>query len=141
LLPVFAGATFADMTNAFIGKAEAPSDAELAAVLGSAKSRWERLCAGLALTSEWGSYSKKAGWSMRLKSGERNIVYLIPGQGEFEVSMALGDRAVAAARESGLAAMVDGARRYAEGTAVRFAVKGPKDIATVKKLAEIKLEH
>jgi uncharacterized protein YecE (DUF72 family) len=37
--------------------------------------------------------------------------------------------------------MVDGARRYAEGTAVRFAVKGPKDITTVKKLAEIKLEH
>ena len=63
---------------------------------------------------------------MRLKSGERNIEYLIPGQGEFEVSMVLGDRAVAAARERGLAAMVDGARRYAEGTAVRFAVKGPK---------------
>jgi hypothetical protein len=39
-----------------------------------------------------------------------------------------------------LAKMVEGARRYAEGTAVRFAVEGPKDIATVKKLVEIKLE-
>ena len=35
----------------------------------------------------------------------------------------------------------DGDQRYAEGTAVRFPVKGPKDLTTVKKLAEIKLEH
>jgi hypothetical protein len=129
------------MTNAFIGKAEAPSDADLTAELGTARARWDRVCAGLKLPGEWHSYSKKAGWSMRLKKGERNIAYLLPGRGEFEVSMALGDRAVAAARERGLAAMVDGAKRYAEGTAVRFAVKGPRDIATLRKLVEIKLEY
>jgi hypothetical protein len=128
------------MSNPFIGKAEAPSDTELAAELGSAKALWDRVCADLQLPGEWHSYSKKAGWSMRLKRGERNIVYLIPGQGEFEVSMVLGDRAVVAARSRGLARMLDGAKRYAEGTGVRFAVKGPKDFAAVKKLVDVKLE-
>ena len=128
------------MTNAFAGRAVAPSEADLAAELGTAKTLWDRLCAGLDLATEWHSYSKKAGWSMRLKRGERNIVYLVPGNGEFEVALVLGDRAVAAAREGGLASMVEGARRYAEGTAIRFGVKGVKDIATVKKLAAIKME-
>jgi len=128
------------MSNAFAGRAEAPSDAELAAELGAAKALWDRVCADLQLPGEWHSYSKKAGWSMRLKRGDRNIVYLIPAQGEFEVSVVFGDRAVAAARNRGLAPIFEGAKRYAEGTAVRFAVKGPRDFAKVKKLVEIKLE-
>jgi hypothetical protein len=128
------------MSNVFIGKAEAPSDAELAAALGSAKPLWDRVCDGLQLPGEWHSYSKKAGWSMRLKRGERNIVYLIPGSGHFEVSMVFGDRAVVAARNRGLASVFEGAKRYAEGTAVRFPVKGPRDFAKVKKLVDIKLE-
>ena len=128
------------MSNAFIGKAEAPSDAEVAAELGSAKALWDRVCADLQLPGEWHSYSKKAGWSMRLKRGERNILYLIPGTGQFEVSMVFGDRAVVAARNRGLAPMFQGAKRYAEGTALRFPVKGPRDFANVKKLVEIKLE-
>jgi hypothetical protein len=128
------------MSNAFAGKAEAPSDAELAVELGSAKALWDRLCIELQLPGEWHSYSKKAGWSMRLKRGERNIVYLIPAHGEFEISMVLGDRAVVAARTRGLERMLAGAKRYAEGTALRFPVKGPKDFATIKKLVDVKLE-
>ena len=77
---------------------------------------------------------------MRLKRGERNIAYLIPGSGQFEVSMVFGDRAVAAARDRGLAPMFDGAKRYAEGTAVRFPVTGPRDFTNLKKLVEVKLE-
>ena len=128
------------MTNAFIGWPAAPSEAQLAAELGAAHSLWEHLLSEVGLPGEWYSYSKKAGWSMRLKRGERNIVYLVPGHGGFEVSFALGDRAVSAATERGLAARIAGAKRYAEGTAVRFAVSGPADIAAVKKLVEIKLE-
>jgi hypothetical protein len=131
---------FGEMTNAFVGKAVAPSDAELAAELGSAQALWTKLREEAGLGGEWHSYSKKAGWSLRLRKGERNIVYLVPGRGEFDVSMVFGDRAVAAAKERGLAKMFEGAKRYAEGTAVRFGVKGPRDVATAKKLVEIKLE-
>ncbi len=128
------------MTNAFIGKAEAPSDAELAAGLGAAHGVWEQIRSEVPLPGEWHSYSKKAGWSMRLKKKERNIVYLLPGQGEVWAAFMLGDRAVAAAKDRGLAKMVEGAKRYVEGTAVRFQVKGARDVAKVKKLVEIKLE-
>ena len=134
------GATVANMSNPFIGKAEAPSDAELAAGLGTAKALWDRVRDGLDLPGEWHSYSKKAGWSMRLKHGERNIAYLIPGSGAFEVSMVFGDRAVVAARNRGLAAIFESAKRYAEGTAVRFPIKAPRDFTILKKLVALKLE-
>jgi hypothetical protein len=61
------------------------------------------------------------------------------------VSFALGDKAVAAARQSGLPQsvieMINEAKRYAEGTAVRIEIKQAKDIEIVKQLAAIKLAH
>ncbi len=36
---------------------------------------------------------------------------------------------------------IDQSKRYAEGTAVRLDVNGPKDLAAVKKLVAIKLEN
>jgi hypothetical protein len=132
-------------TNAFIGSTQPPTNNELAAALGGAKAHWERLLADLDLTPEWHSYSPKAGWALRLKHEKRNIVYLSPCRGCFLASFALGDRAVAAAREAGLpktvVRMVDEARRYAEGTAVRIEVKGAGDLAAVRKLVGIKLAH
>jgi len=137
------------VVNAFIGKPEKPTENELAAQLGPLKAVWDRLLAELAeefdlVTWEWNSYSRKAGWSLRLKRGERNIVYLSPGRASFMASFALGDRAVRAARESKLpkavVRIIDEAKRYAEGTAVRLEVGGPKDIAAIKRLVAIKLE-
>ena len=138
------------VANAFVGKAAAPTEEDLAAALGAAKAAWDQLLAELAhecgLSSrEWNSYSRKAGWSLRLKSGERNIVYLSPGSGCFMASFALGDRAVRAARESKLPKrvleIIAGAKRYAEGTAVRLDVSAVRDLAGVKKLAQIKLQN
>src|ERR1700688_3043915 len=113
------------LPNAFIGKSTQPSDSELAAELGISKALWDRLleelATGLKLTvREWNSYSRKAGWSLRLKLKERNIVYLSPHRGCFTASFALGDRAVKAVRASGLPRsvmeIVEGAKQYAEGT-------------------------
>lgn len=138
-------------TNAFIGHPEKPTDHELAAELGRpAQKLWDQLVTDLAqecsiTIAEWNSYSSKAGWSLRLKSAKRTIVYLSPWRGRFQASFALGDKAVEAARRSGLPKpvlrIISEARRYAEGTAVRIEVKGPKDVAIVKKLAAIKLEN
>jgi hypothetical protein len=137
-------------TNAFIGKVEQPTEAELAAVLGPVKTVWDKLIASLAgdcdLTGqEWNSYSRKAGWALRLKREKRNIVYLSPCKGCFVASFALGDQAVRAALEAGLpAAVVRGikeSRRYAEGTALRLEVKSSRDIAALKKIALIKLAN
>jgi hypothetical protein len=138
------------LPNAFIGKPEKPTDTELAAVLGPSKALWDRLLADLAdehgiAVEEWHSYSPKAGWSLRLKLQKRTILYLTPCRGCFRASFALGDKAVEAARGSGLPRrairMIDEAKRYAEGTGVRIDVGGSKDIAIVKKLAAVKLEN
>lgn len=136
-------------TNAFVGKPKPPTDKELKAELGASKAHWDELVADLAtehkLAREWNCYSKKAGWSLRLKRGERNIAYLSPLRGSFRASFALGDKAVRAARESGLPQraikIIKDAKRYAEGTAVRIDVNGPEDISVVKQLAVIKLAN
>ena len=137
------------VANAFVGKPKPPTESELKAELGSSKALWDELVDDLAkehkLAREWNSYSKKAGWALRLKRGDRNIVYLSPLHGCFRASFALGDKAVNAARESGLPEktikIINEGKRYAEGTAVRIDVNGREDILIVKKLAAIKLEH
>jgi hypothetical protein len=136
--------------NAFVGSKEPPSGADLARALGSAKPVWDRLIAELAAeqeiaTQEWKSYSPKAGWALRLLRGKRTIVWLAPCEGCFRVAFILGDRAVAAARESRLPArvlrLIDRAPKYPEGTGVRFEIRNLKDIPALKKLALIKLQN
>jgi hypothetical protein len=136
--------------NAFIGKPEKPADNELSEVLGPAKAHWDQIVAELAEelkinVLEWKSYSIKAGWALRLIHKKRAILYLSPSRDCFLASFALGQKAVRAARRSGLpkqiVKMIDEARKYAEGTAVRLVVKSPGDVDIVKKLAEIKLNN
>lgn len=138
------------LENAFIGKAEQPTDAELSAALGPARVLWDQLLAALAedyqLTGgEWHSYSRKAGWSLRLKREKRNILYLVPCGGCFRAAFVLGDRAMEAARAGGLSKpllkILAEAPRYPEGTGVRIDVKGPKDIAAIRKLTGAKLDN
>lgn len=136
--------------NAFIGKLRKPSEDEVTAALGSANVVWDRFIAELAEEEgvdgkEWSSYSPKAGWSLRLKKKKRTIVWLGPCEGSFRVALILGDKAMKVARECTLPARVkkilEEAPKYAEGTGVRIDVKGMKDIAFLKKLAEIKLAN
>jgi hypothetical protein len=136
--------------NAFIGRTEIPTDADLDQVLGAAKPVWNGLIAGLAAQhgvsiQEWKCYSTKTGWALRLLRGKRTILWLSPCQGCFRVAFILGDKALLAARHSGLSAQamraLQQAERYPEGTGVRLLIKGPKDIPTVKKLAVVKLEN
>ena len=136
------------LSNAFAGKPKPPTDKELDKALGPARQLWNRLLAELAaelsLTDqEWNTSSPKLGWSLRVKSGDRIIVYLGPLEDCFRASFALGEKAVKAALASELPAsvieIVKSARKYAEGTAVRIDVRAPEDIDAVKKLVKAKL--
>ena len=136
--------------NAFIGKAEQPTDGELTAALGPARATWDQLLVDLARehganVQEWNSYSPKAGWSLRVKRKERTIVWLSPREGSFIAAFILGDKAVRAAQQAKLPKsvlqMINEAKKYAEGRGVRLEPKTPKDIETVKKLAVIKLAN
>jgi hypothetical protein len=136
------------LPNSFIGKRSAPTDGDVSEALGPAKALWDRLVSDLSTgktidNHEWNSYSPKAGWSLKLKRGERTILYLSPCKYSFRASFALGDKAVKAALDSKLPAnvltLIREAKRYAEGTAVRIEVKSAKDLDVVNKLAAAKL--
>lgn len=136
--------------NAFIGRTDVPTDADLDQALGAAKPVWDALIADLAAQhgvsgQEWKCYSAKAGWALRLLRGKRTILWLAPCQGCFRVAFILGDKALLAAQHSALSAQamraLQQAERSPEGTGVRLLVKRPKDIPTVKKLAVAKLEN
>ncbi len=137
------------VVNAFIGRREIPTDADLCEPLGAAKPAWDALIsalAGLEVTGqEWMSYSPKHGWALRLLRRKRTIVWLAPCAGCFQVLFILGDKAVRAAREAGLAARViqalDQAPKYPEGTGLRLVVKGLRDLPALKKLAAVKLAN
>jgi hypothetical protein len=132
--------------NAFIGRTKPPTDDELSAELGAVRVLWDELLTELALPiQEWNSYSPKAGWSLKVKLGKRTILYLAPCHNSFRVAFVLGAKAVEAARQSKLPKavikIIDAAPRYPEGTGVRLEIKARKDLAAVRKLAEVKLAN
>jgi hypothetical protein len=138
-----------DTPNAFVGKTQQPTEDEVKTALSSSAQLWKQLVDWFAEQGvsgqEWKSSGSKYGWSLRLKSKKRNIVYLGPCNECFRVAFVLGDRALEAARKCGLSKsalqMLDDATRYPEGTGVRLMVTSAKDLATIKKLALVKLAN
>ncbi len=135
--------------NAFIAKTVQPTPVEVSSALGPATEPWKNLIDWLAeqdvAEPEWKSSGKKYGWSLRLKHKKRNILYLSPCEGCFRVAFILGDKAVAAARQSDLAKstlkLLDEAPRYPEGTGLRLMMETAMDLAEVRKLALLKLAN
>jgi hypothetical protein len=136
--------------NAFLGQAAPPTDDQLTAAVGRSRDVWDRLLAALAkdcnlVTQEWHCYSPKTGWSLRLKVKDRNILYLSPCHGSFQMAVILGDKSIAAARKKKLPAPVmkpvrEG-KKYPEGTVVRIAAVRVKNIPAIVQLAGLKRAH
>jgi hypothetical protein len=134
--------------NAFIGKKRKPTKGELTKALGPAKALWDQIISDLdeeCPTSEWNSYSVKAGWSLKLKKKTRTILYLGPLAGGFRVAFIMGEKAIRATQEAGLPKpvlkLISEAPKYPEGTGIRFNVASAADVEVVKKLAAIKLAN
>lgn len=139
-----------DIPNAFIGHADQPTPTEVSAAIGATAELWEELVSWIAtemgvVDQEWSSSSPKHGWSLRFRSKKRTILYLSPCAGCFRAAFALGDRAVAVARDGNLPKAViqaiEAAPRYAEGTGVRILVRKRADLSGIRKLATIKLAN
>jgi hypothetical protein len=136
--------------SAFDDKSKQPQDQDLSAMLGKTFKLWNELRglidARFAPMSEaWGFTSKTTGWGLRLKQGDRVVLYMTLCKGYFLASFALGEKAVKAAHDSGLPSSVleaiDSAKKYAEGRGVRFEVRSAKDVHNIEKLAVIKMAN
>ena len=126
-----------------------PTEDAVRRALGGAHATWVQL---LGLVAErvgpviaiWKYTSSNTGWSLRVVHNDRVILYMTPQQGEFIVSFALGERAVAAARAARLSARVleaiEEAPRYAEGRGVQIRVRDGRYIRTLTRLAQVKCE-
>ena len=137
------------MTSIPLGdRAARPTSKALAQVLGPRRRLWDAIAEYVkekcpAAIPEWKFPGVKYGWSFRLKDRKRNLVYLTPMEGFIRVALVLGDKAVAAVEASSVPepvkAELRSATRYVEGRGIRLEVRTQADVATVKKLVDIKL--
>ncbi|HSB28065.1 MAG TPA: DUF3788 domain-containing protein [Pyrinomonadaceae bacterium] len=136
--------------NAFIGKKEQPTEAELTTALGPAKQAWQKLLSELAqeyrtMTTEWKSHSIKWGWTLRVMRGKRTILWLSPHEGCFGVAFIFGGKAMTALEQCKLPKRIikaiSEAKKYPEGTGVRLEVKKAQEVSVLKKLVAIKVAN
>jgi hypothetical protein len=137
-----------EYSNAFIGKADEPTHAEVSEVLGAKVKLWDELIEWMrekegVSDQEWkGVMVKKYGWSLRLKKKSRNIIYLSPGKECFMASFILSDKALREAKNAHVSKAVKdalaAAPRYPEGNGLRLLVRSGADLAGIQKIAAIK---
>ena len=132
--------------GAFVDKANSPSDGAVATVLGETVRLWSALRAALAaeytpLDEGWIFSGRKYGWALRLRRENRAIVYLTPLDGAVRASLALPERAVPAVLAADLPdsvkSVLEGAKSYPEGRAIRLDVRSEEDVESVLALARI----
>jgi hypothetical protein len=125
-----------------------PDAAGLSALLGGTAKLWDRLVEEMAtreppVTGVWHFAGSTGEWSMRLKQGDRIILYVTPQPGRFVVGVVLGEKAVDAARRAktaaGVLALIEAAPRCAVGRGIRLPVKSARDLRVVRTLAALKL--
>lgn len=127
-----------------------PTEQDLRRVLGEAYEPWSRLIAAVGeriapLAPLWAYTGASAGWGLRLVHRKRVILYMTPQSGQFLVSFALGEKAVAAAKGRRLPAAllksIDAAPRYAEGRGLRLEVSRNSQVPPLAALAQVKREN
>ena len=128
---------------------QAPDEAELLAMLGTAKREWDAFLAAIELrcpsaTREWKRYAGPSGLQLVVKHKGRNLVYLKPAKGGFSAAFALSEAAIAAAANADLpkefVAALGHAPRFREGVPARIQVHSRRDLRTAVELLRLKLD-
>ena len=131
-------------------KAVKPENKDLEEKLGKTYPIWSELKNYLNNTlvspsEEWDFPGKKYGWSFRMKSKKRNIIYFIPLDSFFKVAFVFGPKAYEKVLESNVKKSIKKdlaeARVYVEGRGVRFDVKSEEILNDIISLIQNKLEN
>ena len=121
-----------------------PSTTRVRRSLGQAVVAWDAfLDPAKKRTSEWKRYSPKYPWALRVFEGKRTVLWLVPGEGVLEVTVILGEKAVAAGLAGPLSQRLKNDLRkatpYPEGRLVRFRMKTPARVKDVECLVDLKV--
>jgi hypothetical protein len=138
------------MESIFMDKAVPPAESDLSEKLGSMYQLWAELKnwtldylknAG----EEWAFPGKKYGWSFRIKSKKRNIIYFIPHEGNFTVALVFGQKATDQIMESNISKTLKtelmNARVYVEGRGISIDMSDDSILNDIKTLIRIKNEN
>ena len=137
--------------SAFDDKSIMPDDTMVFSALGKTASTWDELRTHVEetypnVTGEWKHYGKAAGWSYKLLSKKRNLLFFIPQNGSFRLRIVLGEKGCVCVEADselpeGIKEAFRAATPYTEGRSVDIDIDRREQIETVKLLLKIKYEN
>ena len=131
-------------------KSVLPDSGMLAGVLADTFSLWDGLVGHVkaeypSVVEEWKHYGKAFGWTLKLLSKKRNLLFLVPLNGCFRVRFVIGERAAACAEAAELPDEIKEGIRAAtpnvEGRSIDIDIHRLDQLDTVKTLLKIKFEN
>jgi hypothetical protein len=135
-------------TIVFPDKDKMPGEAEVKKVLGKTYLVWQKVCNLVyakvpGALSEWNFPGVKYGWSFRVKSKKRVIIYFLPRPGFFRVAFVFDNRAYNEIMRSSVSEEIKNsltsAKVYAEGRGIRIDVTSENVLPDIVQLLDIKL--
>ena len=137
--------------SAFADKGIMPDDGMVSAALGDAASIWDELRTHVAdnypsVSGEWRHYGKASGWTYKLISKKRNLLFFVPRTDCFRLRIVLGEKAVARAEEDNelpdeIKETIRTAVPYVEGRSIDIDVNRREQLEPIKRLLRIKVQN
>ena len=137
--------------SAFDNKGIIPDDDMVSIALGGTATIWEELRAGVQdsypdVQGEWKHYGKAAGWTYKLISKKRNLLFFVPKNDCFRLRIVLGEKACAFAETDNelpdeIKQAIREATPYTEGRSIDIDIDRREQLEAVKRLLRIKFEH
>ena len=137
--------------SAFGDKAVMPDDSMVTAVLGSTAGIWDELCTYIEssypnVTGQWMHYGKAAGWTYKLISKKRNLLFCVPMIGCFRLRIVLGEKACACVETDNelpeeIKQAFHDAAPYTEGRSIDVDIEQHGQLEAIKRLLKIKYEN
>ena len=126
-----------------------PDESILKNTLGESYAYIDKICEFVAesykdLSTEWKFYGKSNGWLMKVFSGKKNLLFIIPSNGSFTTSFTFGQKAVQSILESDIQEQIEKdlkeARQYSEGKSIRVKVSSAEEFELVLELIKYKID-
>ncbi|MCL1917748.1 MAG: DUF3788 domain-containing protein [Peptococcaceae bacterium] len=133
-----------------VDKSVVPDSGMVAAVLADSYPLWDELVTHVNetypnVTEEWKHYGKAFGWTFKLISKKRNLLFLVPLESCFRVRFVLGERAVACAETANLPKeimeVIRAATPHVEGRSIDIDITLHEQLEVIKSLLKIKYEN